>query len=329
MSENSTYYQGSGQRLAERGQTLPPHAERRDVRDPARYLADPGLRHAVNVALALSQPLLLTGAPGTGKTELAYSLHWELDLPLEIFHAKTTSVARDLFYRYDSLRHFHAVNTQKKDLPVRNFIQLAALGRAILRAADTPTARSWLPESEAQAAPVRSIVLIDEIDKAPRDLPNDVLHEFERLEFSIEELEQRETHRAAAAFRPILILTSNSEKNLPDAFLRRCVYYHIPSPDKEGLRKILEQRVGQRPGVTDALLAGAVKMFEDDIRGNLAKVLKKLPATAECIAWVEVLAAQGIDLQNPADRERLRASFCVLAKTDDDLKKLRDGLAPL
>lgn len=314
-------YHGNGQLPAHRATAAP--EETADPYHPRHYLAGDGLREAVNVALALGQPLLLTGDPGTGKTQLAYSLQWELGLPMEVFYAKTTSVARDLFYRYDSLRHFHTVNTQRRDAAVRDFIQIAALGRAILRASDTDLARAWLTAEKSPAALVRSIVLIDEIDKAPRDLPNDVLNEFERMEFSIDELEQRETHRATADFRPILILTSNSEKNLPDAFLRRCVYYHIP-PSVD-LQRIVERRLGQRPGVSPALLRAAVTMFEKEI-SKLG--LKKPPATAEFLAWVEVLAARGIDLADEEERAALAASFCVLAKTREDLEKLQKHWAP-
>src|SRR5262249_13584621 len=159
----------------------PPEFKKPYMDDPEGYIAEDGLRDAVNVALALGQPLLLTGEPGTGKTQLASSLAYELELPGPlVFNTKTTSSARDLFYRYDSLSHFRDVQFKEKDPIVDHYITYEALGQAILLSLQPNEVKDLLPEKLQGLGPTRSVVLIDEIDKAPRDLPNDVLIEIEK-----------------------------------------------------------------------------------------------------------------------------------------------------
>ena len=226
MADQFEIYKGDGSTIQDRKISLPAFEKMSRTEAPQGYVAAPALRDAVNVSIALGQPLLLTGEPGTGKTRLAFSIAHELGLGApRIFHTKTTSTARDMFYRYDSLGHFH--DAQLKDtgkIDVRQYITYEALGQAIIDSKNK-----------------RSVVLIDEVDKAPRDLPNDVLNELENMQFTIKET--GESFEAHESNRPIMILTSNSEKNLPDAFLRRVVYYHIPFPDKETLEKIITNRL--------------------------------------------------------------------------------------
>lgn len=277
------------------------------LNDPTLYRPSKGLQDAVNVALALSQPLLVTGEPGTGKTQLAHHIahRFRLGEPI-VFNAQTTSGANDLFYKYDALGHFQYSHNQREALtPAQieeRFVHYQALGEAI-------------------RAGKRKVVLIDEVDKAPRDLPNDVLAAIERLEFRVPEIGA--TYRAQPEHRPVIILTSNSEKNLPDAFLRRVVYYHIPFPDATALLEILNQKV---EGYDATALRALVAHFED-IRDS--KLLRKNPATAELIFWATLLHQAGFDptvLENKKisteDRALLLMSYSVLAKTKDDLTAL-------
>lgn len=319
---------------------------------PVHYIADEGLQAAVEVARALGMPLLVTGEPGTGKTQLAY---WVAQLiraeeaektgqkPLDEkqdprvlrFNTKTTSVARDLFYRFDAVRHFRATH-QNPGQPanVFDYLTFEALGKAILAAGQR-----------------QFVVLVDEIDKAPRDFPNDVLFEFEDLAFRVEEAmpedfdgykghfaqkpefqelkvsvkdpehQQGIIRMPEGAPRPVLILTSNSEKNLPDAFLRRCVFYHIPFPEKDDLLKIVEKNA-HVSGKYKQLIAKAADNFLE-----LRQIgLRKQPSTAELIHWVEILAEREIDLDQAAKDagayKELKKTFPVLAKNKDDLEKL-------
>jgi MoxR-like ATPase len=322
-SLNLHLYQGQGIPIRDRGQKLPDYRPLIDLDNPALYVASPELRSAVNVALALGQPLLLTGEPGTGKTQLAASLAFELQLPLLKFFTKTTSTAQDLFYRYDALKRFQdAHSPDPGKLEPEDYINYQALGLAILfthQPADIPANAKKAEYAEIQnLIPTRSVVLVDEIDKAPRDLSNDVLNEFERLEFTVRETSR--TFKAAQTYRSILVLTSNSEKNLPDAFLRRCVYHHIPFPGQDLLTEILNRKFKAYPGFTPDFIQGAISHFAE-IR-QLA--LKKKPATAELVSWIRVL--QDLDLNpqalKPGQIEALAMSYSILAKTQDDLALL-------
>jgi MoxR-like ATPase len=327
MNDNNHFelYSGDGRTLAERNLALPPFTSTESLDDPRLYLADTPLRHAVNVALALGQPLLVTGEPGTGKTQLAASVAYELSLPSPlVFNAKTTSTAKDLFYRYDALRHFHDVQVRKQFAGVEGYITYEALGMAILLSMEPAHANPYLPKQLQDKGPTRSVVLIDELDKAPRDLPNDVLNEIENMSFTVTESGQ--TFAADARFRPILILTSNSEKNLPDAFLRRCIFYHIPFPTPERLRAIIQQRLAPSLGFGEQMLENAIRHFEK-IR---SLPLKKKPATAECLAWLQILQKMNIDVQNlgPGQSETLVFTYAALAKTKEDLALLERAAVP-
>ncbi|MGB0840340.1 MAG: AAA family ATPase [Chitinophagales bacterium] len=295
-------YTTPSQKLSQRSIQLPPYQRDKGVNDSSKYIASEELKNAVNVALALGQPLLLTGEPGTGKTQLAANIAWQLELTMEKFHTKSSSKATDLFYHYDSLRHFHDAQLKDKvKIDPRDYIRLQALGKAIV---NSPS--------------LRTVVLIDEIDKAPRDFPNDVLNELENMDFAIPELNKH--YEVTEQNRPVVVITSNSEKNLPDAFLRRCVFYHIPFPNRDLLFKIVNSRLRLRSQFTEAMKAAAIDHFLQ-IR---AYDLRKKPATAELLSWVHILDKLGIDPKSKDPDHILKRiqTYSVLAKNKDDLDKM-------
>ncbi|MEL6972201.1 MAG: MoxR family ATPase [Bacteroidota bacterium] len=292
-----------------------------------KYIMSDALRNAVEVAIALEQPLLLTGEPGTGKTRLAFKVAAELARlegdykfspePL-IFNTKTTSTARDLFYTYDALAHFQAANISKKEANTGAFIELQALGRAI--ALTNPESGKGQAFRGGLAEDARSsVVLIDEIDKAPRDFPNDILAEIERYEFQIKEQDNFNVQRAPGQ-RVVVIMTSNSEKNLPDAFLRRCVFYHIPFPEQDQLLAIAKTQLGDATKYTDDLLQSLIQRFAQ-VR---QQAIRKPPATAELIAWLRILEMRDI-MDKPTEEQSrfLRDHLSVLVKTKEDLEAVQ------
>ncbi len=289
----------------------------------AAYRPDPGLTRAVNVALLLGQPLLLTGEPGTGKTQLAYRVAYELGLePVQRFDTKSTSSARDLFYVFDHLRRYHAAHRAGGEVDNRDFLEFNALGRAFLLAnAREQVVWAMPPGAEdvdalMAGAPRRSVVLIDEIDKAPREFPNDLLHEIEAMKVRIPELGNREL-AARAALRPVVIITSNSERNLPAPFLRRCLYYHLPFPDRNQLAEILRLRFPSLAGGDGSFVRSSVDLF----LGLRAAGLHKAPSTAELIRWMRVLEPWfGLGDVRQVPREVLEGSFVVLIKFKEDLE---------
>ncbi len=317
---NLNLYKGDGKTIAQRNEKIPEFDESECFDVPENYIASEGLRHAVNVAITLGQPLLVTGEPGTGKTQLAASIAHELGLPQLNFYTKTTSTASDLFYQYDALRRFQDANMgDKKQTNINDYIEYQALGNAIHLSMPPEEANQYLPEDLRGKGPTRSVVLIDEIDKAPRDFPNDILNEIENMEFTVKESGQ--TFKAEKKFHPIIILTSNSEKNLPDAFLRRCVFYHIEFPSKQELSDIVNKRFNGSSDFAPEFVSQAIDKFTD-IRGLH---LKKKPATAEFLNWLKILKAKDIDIDNLEDgqAEAWMLSFSILAKNSDDLKLMK------
>ncbi|MDD2775220.1 MAG: MoxR family ATPase [Gallionella sp.] len=294
---------------------LPPSPHQKSLnRTP--YFPDKGLVDAINVALLLGQPLLVTGEAGTGKTQLAYHLAHHLGLPEPLkFETKSNSTAKDLFYFYDHLRHFQAAQTQKGSLNSRDYLTYNALGLAILRANPFDKIKDLVNEDFVKHhQATRSVVLIDEIDKAQRDFPNDILNEVEGMYFRIPELSNA---KVQADLRPVLVLTSNSEKHLPAAFLRRCVYYHLSFPDDKGLTRIIAAHLGETVA-NSPFMADALSVFKKLRDSNL----QKPPATAELLNWIIALQSIYPNQDNPlADRKAaITHTLSVLIKNEEDRK---------
>jgi MoxR-like ATPase len=231
-----------------------------------RYLTNPALQAAVNCALALERPLLVKGEPGTGKTLLADAIATALGLPLLTWYVKSTTRAQDGLYVYDTVQRLHDSRFGDGDVKdVGHYIR-------------------WGPLGQAFRSPGRVVLLIDEVDKADLEFPNDLLHELDRMRFRVMETEEE----IVAAERPVVVITSNNEKELPDAFLRRCVFHFIDFPDLELMKRIVRVH---HPVLDESLVDQALEVFYQ-LR-SLTR-LRKRPSTSELVDWLAVLQAAGI-----------------------------------
>lgn len=305
-----------------RWRALPQPQMARLLERPEDYVADEALLDAINTSLALGQPLLVTGEPGCGKTELGHFVAWRLGLGRAIrYQTKSDMQARDLFYTFDSVARFHAAQMAAQDrnvtIDAREFITYHGLGEAIIRATEPGKYTDLLPSGFRHDQQQRSVVLIDEVDKAPRDVPNDLLAEIETPCFRVPELGNA-IIRTDEMFCPILVLTSNSEKALPDAFLRRCTFYHIPFPDAERLRMIAEKRLGGLPS-DGGLVSDAIAVM---MHLRTKRKLRKAPGTAELLGFILALRSQGYkpsdQLADDRNQRWVRAAKVTLLKSKDD-----------
>jgi MoxR-like ATPase len=303
----------------------------------ADYQASSDLENAINVAVTLARPLLVSGEPGCGKTELGFSIARKLGIPrVHYFAVKSDSEARRLFYSYDAMARFHAAQIGRADAHedremsgrARDFIEYQALGRAILDAhAAADVAHLAAGRYRHPDAPQRSVVIIDEIDKAPRDFPNDLLAEIDQLWFRVPELgagssrepESPPKERIPNELRPVVVITSNSEKQLPDAFLRRCIFHHIVFPDEATLKKIVDKKLaalGLTPPPT------VVDEAVDLVTRARRERLEKLPGTAELLDFVRALSSHATDGVEQALHVRFTACLNALSKTEHDTDTL-------
>jgi MoxR-like ATPase len=295
------------------------------LKDPAGYRAGEALVSAVNVALALGRPLLVTGDPGTGKTQLAYRMAAELGLgEVQRFNTKSSSLAPELFYQFDSVRQFAMSQLEaaagRALPPARLFFRPQALGRAILSTLDPDRVERELGAEHRHARARQSLVLIDEIDKAPRDFANDLLNQIEEREFHVPELGAH--FKAISELAPVIVITSNSERQLPEAFLRRCVYHHIEFPkDLTELQLILGERL-KALALGGPRLSEAVSMFFK-IRDD--KGFSRSPSTSELLDWLRALTAHGLDEGEAlaSQHAALKAAAGSLFKTREDLDHAR------
>ncbi len=264
------------------------------------YIADESLQAIVNVAVGLGRPLLVKGEPGTGKTLLAYAVAEGLKLPLLTWHIKSTTRAQDGLYLYDTVARLNDSRFGDHDVrDIAQYIKLGPLGEAF----------------ERSQKGERVVLLIDEIDKADIEFPNDLLHELDAMRFTIAETGKE----IRAAERPIVLITSNAEKELPDAFLRRCVFHYIEFPDETQLARICRVH---HPDVDEKLLAAALRKF---VQIRAVQDLRKKPTTSELIDWLSSLRLSGIDA---AKLEATLPFAGVLLKQENDAQRVLRAASP-
>ena len=257
------------------------------------YVVTDDLKNAVNIAIMLEKPLLIKGEPGTGKTMLAKAIAGALDKELIIWNVKSTTKAQDGLYVYDTVQRLYDSQFGEGNVAdIKQYIKLGQLGQAL--------------NSEKQV-----ILLIDEIDKADIEFPNDLLWELDQMEFFIPETRER----ISAKQRPIVVITSNAEKELPDAFLRRCIFHYISFPEPEQMSEIVHVHY---PDINTALLQRALEKFYS-LRA--VEDIQKKPSTSELLDWLTALSYSGITLEGEG---RELPYLGVLLKKDEDMETLKE-----
>lgn len=257
------------------------------------YLTNPSLEAAVRCALVLQKPLLVRGEPGTGKTLLAEAIAEAEGLELITWNVKSTTRAQDGLYHYDTVQRLYDSRFGDRNVSdIRDYIHMGPVGRAF-------------------QSGKRVVLLIDEVDKADIEFPNDLLHELDRMRFTVAETGDV----VAAEHRPIVVITSNAEKELPDAFLRRCIFHFIDFPDRELMSRIVEVH---HPGLNDQLLEQALEVFYQ-IRG--LERLRKKPSTSELVDWISMLLARS---EKSVELSPQLADLGTLLKKEQDLEVFAD-----
>lgn len=257
------------------------------------YVASKELMNAVNVAIALEKPLLIKGEPGTGKTMLAEAIADALQMKLIIWGIKSTTKAQEGLYVYDTVQRLYDSQFAEGDVSdIKRYIKLGKLGEAFT--------------SQEQV-----VLLIDEIDKADLEFPNDLLWELDKMEFYINETKET----VKTKHRPIVIITSNAEKELPDAFLRRCIFHYIEFPDREKMEDIIKVHYGE---IEKKLAAAAMNAFYA-IRGM--RQIQKKPSTSELLDWIQALRISGVDVKKI---EEQIPYIGVLLKKNQDIDTVRE-----
>lgn len=352
-------------RMTEGYKALNSHAGYRLVGSDDKDAAGLSVVRAVNASLLLGRPLLVSGEPGSGKTSLGHSISWELMKGIDpeaawddtqsgaiLFVTKSTSQATELFYEYDALRDFRDSDDTKYGKSDRSrYIRYTGLGLAILLALPGFERERFFPEGTLiddkkfrgpldldaiygvdvarrlrSDMPSQSVVIIDEIDKAPRDFPNDILHEIDKMTFYVPEINQG-AQTPDPDFRPIVVITSNSERQLPDPFLRRCAFIAIGSPQGEALAAILAARLPDKFGPKTTLVRDIMAFYEHSLSGKTCK-LEKPVSISELLDFLRALNANGVDpsLNVKEDPELVRKFISLLGKKTEDQDRIRDLL---
>ena len=312
---------------------------------PEKYLPAKGLCEAIDSAILLGMPLLLTGEPGSGKTQAARWLAWRLGARLLRHDVKSITSGRDLLYSFDEVARFRDASAGKAQ-PLIDYVTFSALGEAIIRTlggegsiqplrlggaippaafggATNPSTACLLPRDPhfVTASAEHCVVLIDELDKAPRDTPNDLLAEVETMSFEMPELGIR--IEADSSWRAVLLITSNSERALPEPFLRRCLFFDIPMPDQDTMAEIVANSIADVNGRSP--LFSSAWSYYNALR-NLPTIRKK-PGTAELLAWIDCLKAHAglsvTDFINPESAARILPTLACIAKSPEDMTLAR------